>query len=249
MFVFIADDDKYLREGIATFLKKSYGSDVSVKMFANGVDALNAIRKNVPDVLITDIKMPLLDGLTLVSEIDKNIHIIILSAYRDFEFAKQAISLRVDAFITKPIDLDELGASFEQIYRDLSCMKNSCSGLSILLDEHCHAGKENSIIQRIYDLTKEEKGNISLNLLSSELSMNSSYLSVVFKEKTGKNFNRWLREIKATVAKYYLKETSRTIYQISEILGYCDAKSFSGMFKKETGYTPIYYRKKVLSKE
>lgn len=104
--VFITEDESIVREGLRDIVPwEKYGFEF-VGDAPDGEIALPLIRKLKPDVLITDIKMPFMDGLALSSIVSRELpdtKIIILSGYSDFEYARQAIALKVDQYLLKPI--------------------------------------------------------------------------------------------------------------------------------------------------
>ena len=88
----------------------------------NGVKALELIEKLQPDVVLTDIKMPYMDGLTLAERVRQkypSMKIVIFSGYDDFEYAKQAIKLNVTEYILKPVNVEELTAILQKIKANL----------------------------------------------------------------------------------------------------------------------------------
>ena len=109
--VLIVDDERNIREGINKLIDwESLGCEV-VGALANGVSALDFIKSNEVDLVVTDIKMPVMDGLELskhISEDFPHINVIILTAYSEFDMAKKAISFRVSDFIIKNEFMDEL---------------------------------------------------------------------------------------------------------------------------------------------
>lgn len=112
--ILIADDEKKEREGIITLLKR-YGFDLAITQAANGEEALKEFQKRKFDILLTDIKMPFMDGIQLIKEVQKrgwNPVCIIYSAYGEFEYAQNAISLGVLEYLLKPIRLD----AFEELF-------------------------------------------------------------------------------------------------------------------------------------
>ena len=97
----------------------------------NGVEALEMAEEIQPDVVMTDIKMPYMDGLTLskkLKELYQKIKIIIFSGFDEFEYAKEAIKIEAEEYILKPINSNELREVFERISRDFALKnKNPCS--------------------------------------------------------------------------------------------------------------------------
>ncbi|SME90617.1 response regulator transcription factor [Paenibacillus barengoltzii] len=109
--VLIVDDEPKLREGLRTFIDwGAYGYEV-VDTAANGNEALEKYQQYLPDLVVADIRMPGMDGLQLIEKLrtqDPNLHILILSGYADFSYAKKAMTHRADGYLLKPVDEDEL---------------------------------------------------------------------------------------------------------------------------------------------
>lgn len=109
--VLIVDDEPKLREGLRTFIDwEACGYEV-VDTAANGNEALDKFQRYQPDLVVADIRMPGMDGLQLIEKLrmqDPLLHILILSGYADFSYAKKAMTQRVDGYLLKPVDEDEL---------------------------------------------------------------------------------------------------------------------------------------------
>ncbi|GIO85430.1 AraC family transcriptional regulator [Paenibacillus faecis] len=116
--VLIVDDEPKLREGLRTFIDwNEYGYTV-VDTAANGNEALEKYQAHLPDLVIADIRMPGMDGLQLIQrlrQLDPMLHILILSGYADFDYAKKAITQRADGYLLKPVDEEELIDYIEKI--------------------------------------------------------------------------------------------------------------------------------------
>jgi len=107
----IVDDEQIIREALSSMIDyTSLGYEV-IATAKNGMEAYDRIRDDYPDVVITDIKMPILNGLELIeraSRIDSRITFILLSGYGEFEYAKQAMKYGVRYYLLKPTDKQEL---------------------------------------------------------------------------------------------------------------------------------------------
>lgn len=104
--VFLVEDETVIREGLRDRIPWDQFGYRFVGEAADGEMALPLIRKTKPDVLITDIKMPFMDGLSLSKIVSKEfprMKIIIISGYDDFEYARQAIEVGVDQYLLKPV--------------------------------------------------------------------------------------------------------------------------------------------------
>lgn len=119
--VLIVDDEKLERRGIAFLLKES-GFDCEISEADNGIQALEYISNNSVDILLTDVKMPLMDGIELitkVNELERDIKIIIFSGCSDFNYARQAVRLGVSDYILKPVDPEEFSEAVTRIVTEL----------------------------------------------------------------------------------------------------------------------------------
>ena len=116
--VLIVDDERIIREGIASSIDwGQYGFSLC-GVAENGIDAYNRIKQDAPDVVITDIKMPGMDGLELISKVHEEfpqIIFIILSGYGEFEFANKAMKYGVKYYLLKPCDENEIINILEKI--------------------------------------------------------------------------------------------------------------------------------------
>ena len=120
--VLIVDDEYLIREGLSESISwEKLGYKVSGTA-RNGQEALDIMSEEPADIIITDVKMPVMDGITLCSIINKKYpktKIIILSGYGEFEYAKRAIEYNVYSYILKPLNEDELVSTFGAIFNEL----------------------------------------------------------------------------------------------------------------------------------
>ena len=110
MRIVIVEDEKKVREGMAAMIASHTSHTVAAEA-ANGNDGLEKIIKLRPDLVITDIRMPVLDGLEMIRELRKKnltCHIIVLSGYSEFEYAKKAITYGVDEYLLKPLTSSDI---------------------------------------------------------------------------------------------------------------------------------------------
>lgn len=116
--VLIVDDEDAIRQGIADGAPwKSWGFEIAATC-ANGLEALAMVEKTAPDVLLSDIRMPKMDGVELMQAVSSrwpDIKIVILSGYSDFEYLNMSIKNNVVEYLLKPTDLDD----FEKLFRKL----------------------------------------------------------------------------------------------------------------------------------
>lgn len=120
--IMIVDDEDEVREGVKRLTDWERCGFELVGDFSNGRDALEAVERLHPDVVITDINMPYMDGLeltALISGMYRELKIVILTGYEDFVYAKQAIKLKVNEYLLKPINLQEFTDLLMKMKREL----------------------------------------------------------------------------------------------------------------------------------
>ena len=117
----IVEDEIRIREGILRLLPKLDKENEIVGEAENGLEGLEIIRKEKPDVIITDIRMPLMDGLDMLEKLHEegcDAKAIVLSAYSEFEYARQAIRLGVTEYLLKPIVIGDFSDAVERVKKN-----------------------------------------------------------------------------------------------------------------------------------
>lgn len=145
--VLIVDDEPKLREGLKTIVPWSELGFQIADTAANGTEALDKFRQYRPGLICVDIRMPGMDGLELIEavrDIDPEVHLLILSGYADFEYAKRAIRKGVDGYLLKPVDEEELKDHLLQIRQKLD-QKLAASAL----DKAASAGSREALLQAL----------------------------------------------------------------------------------------------------
>lgn len=120
----IVDDERMIRQGLKAMIEREYPSVYNISMAGNGAEALEQYKRERQDVIITDIRMPIMDGITLLARLSAEAGaggapaVIILSGHDDFEYAKSAIRYRVKDYLLKPIRREELFEILERIAKE-----------------------------------------------------------------------------------------------------------------------------------
>ena len=110
--VFVVEDEKLIAKNIAKNIESENPSFKVTGIFSNGEDALEAIAKQPPEVVFTDISMPVMSGLELASKIHESfshVKTVIITGYADFEYVKEALHYDVEDYLLKPVNTEELG--------------------------------------------------------------------------------------------------------------------------------------------
>lgn len=235
--ILIIDDEPKIRNGLTNLLSKHENWNIS-GAFADAASALKFLYESENDVLITDIKMPGMSGLDMISRIrerNPEIPVIILSGYGNFLYAQRAIELGVRKYLTKPTDTKELISVLEhiesEIRKETENLRGSTDAVSNLL-----------VLRAIQYMEKHYRDKISLKDVACELYISPNYLSELFKKQTGKTFSDYLLSLRMEKSKLFLSNVAYKVSEIAELVGFSDSRYFSSSFKKFYGMTPMEYR-------
>ncbi len=239
--IFLADDEVWETVGIRKLIERT-GLPVEVAGEAeNGIAALEGIIKNPPDILITDIRMPGLDGLELVKRIREkgmDLEIILLSGYAEFEYARTAMRWGVKDYLLKPVELEVLKQTLGRIVTEKETARAGT--------EQGTVGQEESLSvleQVIQEIQTSYTEDISLSGLAEKYHIGVSRLSIQVKERMGMSFSKYLTSKRIQKAKELLQDEGLSVEQVAEQVGYRDYFYFTKVFKKSTGMSPSRYRK------
>lgn len=240
--VMAADDEAYMREALEKLISwNGMGCELR-SVSSNGKELVERMEIEHPDIVITDVKMPVMDGLEVckyVYETCPEAQVIILSAYSDFEYAKAAIHYSVCEYVLKISVLEELPGAVGKAIRNLEKNRREC----------LHSGRDagepdtEDLYNRMVRFIGENYRNkISLDDMAEKLHANRSYLSRLYKSRSGVNLFDDILRMRIEKAKEYMESTERKIYEISEAVGFDDTGYFSRVFKKYTGMSPREYK-------
>ena len=247
----VVDDEEKERNGITVLIKK-YTYPFETFQAKNGVEALGMIRKGSFDVLLTDIRMPFMNGLELIKEVQKLgdwMIFIIYSAFADFEYAQSAVSLGVLKYLLKPITLTD----FRQLFTEVETLCLNKSGnekteLHELLFNLSHNTGEENNQNRIIKMAEHlilanyADQNLSLSFLADKLNISSAYLSSLFKAETGWNISAYITDIRISRAKQILKQGNLKVNEVGLAVGYANESYFIKLFKEHEGMSPAQFR-------
>lgn len=208
----------------------------------DGLEALNIIEKTLPDLLITDIRMPHIDGLELIRRtiaIKPDIFIIIVSAYAEFELAREAIRFGAKDYLLKPLNEHELLLLIDLIHKEWQLNnEHLLQGL-----QYPESGTNNAIILRAQQYIREHYSkDITLENICDVVNVSKNYFSALYKRETGMNIWDYVTEVRIEYAKRLLLTTNLKNYEISFEIGYENPSYFSKTFKKLTGLKPNEFR-------
>lgn len=244
--VLIVDDEPEICMGLKNYFPwENIGYNVAGTA-NNGAKALEILERNDVDVVISDIVMPVMNGIELIKNIRQRhplIKTVLLSAHRDFEYAKEALEYGVKSYIVKPPSFETLMDVFVKIKSEFQDEQATLNANESPLE-----GDDNNIIKKAKKYIRENV-HTTLTDTAAHVFLNPFYLSSYFKHQTGETFTNYLIRIRVEKAAEYLVKTNRKIYEISELVGYSNAHNFTRTFKAYYQITPLAYRRKFQTAE
>ena len=270
--VLLVDDEQIERMALAKKIDRYYGDKVDIYHAVNGREAVAMCGEQKNDIVIMDISMPEMNGVMAakyIRKMDDECSIIFLSAYDDFEYARNAIKVRALDYLLKPCDMNDLLAVMDTALQKLD-KENVFNGNSISGKEQnketeiCGSNANNvrenrpkrtdnvrnSDEQTTIKYLKEYVENnyrydISMQEAAEEMVYSDAYFSKLFKQYFNQNFTAYLTEYRIKKAKELLSNTNHSIKDISRMVGYTDSNYFAKIFKRLVGEIPSKYRENL----
>jgi YesN/AraC family two-component response regulator len=242
--IMLVEDEDIIRSGLKHLIGEVIGGFRVVAEAKDGLEALELLKLQLPDLLITDIRMNQMGGVELIEHVRvqfPDLAVLIISGYNDFAYAKKAIQYRVEDYLLKPVNRVELAHCLSKLKRILDAAgQNGSEGADGLGRDE---GSDNQIIRKVKELIRNNlEQDLSLQLIADKIHMNRQYISTLFKLETGKNFTDYVIQSRMEKAKRLLKSTRLKIYEIAKMSGYDNTKYFMTVFKQMEGITPSEYR-------
>lgn len=242
--VVLVDDERLIIRGLSSVVPwAELGCEVCGTAY-DGKTGLELIRSVRPDIVITDIRMPNMDGLTMLAALRSEypeIQTTVLTAYRDFEYARQAITLGVCRYLLKPSDLEELK---ETIRIMVSRLDARPARKETDPEEETVQAAGNHLVRAALAYMKDHcaEQHLSLNEVADHVYVSQWHLSKLLNRETGQSFFDLLGSLRIARAKEMLGDSRMRIHEIAEAAGFSDVAHFSRSFKRIAGCTPGEYR-------
>lgn len=242
--VIVAEDEELLLNNLVHKIEKADPDFQVIGTAQTGAQALSLVEQMSPDVVFTDIKMPVMDGITLLTRIRDQFpftKFVITSGFSDFEYAKKAITLKVSDYLLKPVDPDELQNVLLKIKQELQIKRDDyetvfAPGASCMSPGQIAELLKNFMVQNYAE-------DINLKLIAGTMNYSPSYLTKIFCQVYGCTPSKYLITLRMSHAQRLLvHEPGLSVKQIGEMCGYHDQGYFSRIFKKHTGKSPLEFR-------
>ena len=232
--ILLVDDEQYILRGLTKLIQRIGSQYQVVGAFCSSREALQFLKENPVDVLITDIRMPEMDGLQLTEQaknLQKDLHCVILSGHSDFDYARNALRLGVVDYLVKPVDDEELKKTLAKVVeRAASSPQDSAYYI------------KSNISREVAYLKNQIETNYAtfdLGECAERLCKSRDYLAKLFKKEIGVNIKDYLKDIRILRAKDLLSSINAyKVYEVSALVGFVDTVYFSKQFKEIVGMTP-----------
>jgi signal transduction histidine kinase/DNA-binding response OmpR family regulator len=248
--ILLAEDNK----DVAIFTRSIFTAEGYHLIYChNGEEALKMANEHLPDIVITDVLMPRMNGLELCKAIKQSpllshIPVVIISAKSEMKDYIEGLRYGADAYIRKPFQAEELQVRVENLLKQRHLLKEKYHRTVVKEEKSEH--KDNldvDFLRHVTDIIYREMKNpdFSSTLLAQELAISVSQLNKKLNAATGYPASTYILQVKLTYAKKILASQNKTIGEVATECGVYDVNYFSRVFKKQTGVTPTQYKRLI----
>ena len=234
MKVLVVEDEMLERRAMLQLVKDGFPQVEEVLSAENGEKAVEIALQKTPQLILMDINLPLLDGISAAVQIRRQlpeVQIIMVSAYSDYEHMRGAIRSQALDYLVKPYSAESFHEAVER-------------GLQGAKKEETVYGKAGTIRKIKKYLEEHYQENIALNNVAEEVCLEKSYLGRLFREECGTTIMAYLREVRIIRAKELLI-VGMNPGEVAVKTGFGDPAYFAKSFKQVTGISPAKYRESL----
>lgn len=246
----VVDDD----EGIRGFLKSKLENEYRVDVYENGLEALEAITDTLPDLVVSDVMMPQLDGFTLLRRLKNNtrtshIPVVLLTTKIEHQSHLEGLDYGADAYFDKPFNLEELRASIASLIENRNRVKGKFSGMQEQKDTVRQIelkGNDAQLMEKVMKIVNERlsDSNFTVEELADAVGLSRVQLHRRVKDITGIAIGEFVRNLRMQQAAKLLEQGDVTVAQVTYAVGMVNPNNFAVAFKKYFGVTPSEYMAK-----
>ena len=239
--VLIVEDEEMIRKGIVLTVDWAALDCVVVGEAANGAQGLEAARRLEPSLIITDLKMPQMDGIEMLTALRKEgctAYVIILTAYDNFAYAQSALRLGAVDYLLKPFHDGDLENAITRVQQ-----RQQPAADAAPIGTPRKGDKSKYVLEAMDYISKHyNEPDISVGTVAQSLNISEGYLSHTFKKETDYTLLNYLTRYRIHKAMELLKDCRVKVYEVAEQVGYRDIAYFSATFKKYAGISPSEYQ-------
>ena len=246
--VLVVEDEEMIRKGIVLAVDWAALDCVVVGEASNGAQALEAVERYDPSLIITDLKMPVMDGLEMLRQLRErgnNAFVIILTAYDSFSYAQTALRLGAVDFLLQPVHDAELEQAVTRLKQrmDRAGQGGEKGPAPLPLPELKKGDKSKYVLEAMAYIGEHyHEPNIGVAAIAQHLGISEGHLSHTFKKETDYTLLNYLTRYRIHRAMELLRDCRLKVYEVAEQVGYRDIAYFSATFKKLVGMSPSEYQ-------
>ena len=244
----IVEDKQDLREFLKSALKDKFKK---IYQAENGLVALEVIKQQQPDIIVSDVMMPQMNGYQLCKEIKENLNIshipvILLTARADSESQMLGYKLGADAYLPKPFEMEMLLSVIQNQMRNREYIKSRYRGNQFILSpqEATFSNADEQFMIKLNEMIDQNlsQPDLDVKFLTAQMAMSRTSLYNKIKELTGMGANDYINRRRIDKAIILLTQSDMSITEISEQVGFTYQRYFSTLFKEMKGMTPSQFR-------
>lgn len=231
---------------LVAYLKACYHKDFKINVATNGKEGYDKALTEIPDIIISDVMMPEMDGFELCNKLKfdyrtSHIPVILLTAKADLPSRIEGLEQGADAYVIKPFNQKELMVRMRKLLElRRTLFKKYSNGNREEHQNHPLIQKEDAFFSKLDDLIKKNISNENYNIpeLCKEMAMSKSQLYRKFKALTSNSVAKYIRSVRMKKARELLQSTSLNITEVGYEVGMKSLSTFSQLFKEEFGESP-----------
>lgn len=232
MKILIVEDEPLELRALTKLIELNYADKFNKILCAtDGLDAVKKAAREKPDLLLMDINLPIMDGLQAMKEIQENqenTKFIMISAYSNYNYWREAMRNQAIDYILKPYSADTLREAVDRVITDIGSPDELYGKMGVIQS-----------VKQILD--KEYAKSWSLDNIAKRVNLNKIYLGRIFRDYTGITIMNYLKSVRLTKAKELLLK-GMNVNDVALEVGIDDPSYFGRIFKQETGTSPIQYK-------
>ena len=241
--VLVVDDESTVRKGIILGVDWGKMDCVVAGEATNGLEGLEAVERYNPNLIITDVRMPKMDGIEMLTQLRARgckAQVILLTAYSEFSYARAALQLGAVDYLLKPFRDQELIAAIQRVRQQAEAPPGPLLPESMSL---ARGDKSKYVLQAMaYIADHYSDADSSITTIADSLGVSEGHLSHVFKKETSYTVSSYLTQYRIQKAMELLRDCRCKVYEVAEQVGYRDVTYFSSTFKKVAGMSPSEYQ-------
>ncbi|OBR68207.1 hypothetical protein A7K91_10340 [Paenibacillus oryzae] len=239
----VVEDQYHFRKGLVKMIQESEHNWQVVSEASNGLDALKMLEVHKPDLVLTDIRMPAMDGIEFVTQIRRmhpDMIVVFLTGYKQFDYAQAAIKLGVMDFLVKPCTEEDVRAML-----DMATERFQASQSREAKEGEAHPSRklDGAIGKAISYVDMHFADDCRMTEVAGHVRLNPSYFSMLFKKETGESFTGYVTRYRMEKALNLLRTTDMKVLEIARVTGFGEPNYFTNVFRQHYKLSPKEWRR------